>query len=225
MTASGNALGGEHPSFSTFAAVERVCAVWFVRFEKERGESTLWTEGIDDTDAAVVMPVVEVLGVESVAAELQGGGDHGGIPVADVEASLDLKGLLGKLNGGFDQRLSGHDADHVCDFFAGEAEMRFAERDIHKILENLHGKAELGFHNQPLGNLVIGAIRRCPRNHVDKYICIEEDHYSRFPSWRSWISVRFSRPTGSVFLPRERVAIRVAARALRLASRSGVGIG
>ena len=41
MTASGNARGGEHPSFSMFAAVERVCAVWFVRFEKERGRINL----------------------------------------------------------------------------------------------------------------------------------------------------------------------------------------
>ena len=158
----------------------------FVHFENERGwESTFWTEGIDDTDAAVVLPVVEVFGVESVAAKLQGGGDHGGIPVADFEARLDFKSLLGKLNGGFDQRVRGHDADHVGDFFAGEAEMRFAKRDIHKLLENLHGKAELGFHHEPLGDLAIGAICWSPGNHVDKDVCVEEDHYSHFPSWRS----------------------------------------
>lgn len=47
---------------------------------------------IDDPDARVVLAVVLVFGIGGVAAEFQGGGEEGGIPIGKPVALLDPQG-------------------------------------------------------------------------------------------------------------------------------------
>ena len=54
-------------------------------------------EGIDDAETIIVLPGVQVFGVDGVAGEGSGGGEDGGVPVGDLEALGDGEGGVEKI--------------------------------------------------------------------------------------------------------------------------------
>ena len=56
-------------------------------------------EGIDDAKTIIVLPGIQVFGVDGVAGEGSGGGEDGGVPVGDLEALGDGEGGVEDVQG------------------------------------------------------------------------------------------------------------------------------
>ena len=145
----------------------------------------LCPKGIDNADAAVVLPVIEVFGVEGVAAQLQSGCENGGIPVFNLKPLLQGKCLKDL---GFRRHGTGKLEEKFCRGYDGVWRLPqpgFVQAGIDELLNDLTGESEVARGDKPGGSRPLFGIIWSMGDGIDEDVGIVKDAHAHLPSCRS----------------------------------------
>jgi hypothetical protein len=138
-------------------------------------------EGIDDLDGFVGLAVVEVLGVEGGAAEFDGGGKDGGIPIRDLVAALQREGMTDEDGRRAVAGISKEQVHGFRDGFAGLAEAGLVRTGVDELLDDLQGEGKILVRQQRSRDFAFFLIFLCHGDGINEDVGIEEDHGSILP--------------------------------------------